>query len=84
MHFQNKNNNEKPEKDHEPKQKLEEKMKIDGYSKHTHSLTHIHPPPHTQDLGERRGKGGFDRHTLYKTRDYNINRKEKDAKRGKK
>ena len=56
---------------------------------HTHSLTytdtrlHMHPlahPPththtHTQDLGKRRGKGGFDRHTFYKTRDYNNNRK---------
>ena len=56
---------------------------------HSHALTRactsthppIHPPPsphthaHTQDLGERRGKGGFDRHTFYKTRDCNINRK---------
>ena len=31
------------------------------------------PPPPPQD----RGKGGFDRHTFYKTRDYNINRRRK-------
>ena len=41
-------------------------MKIDGYSKHTYSLTDIHrqalasppppPPTHTQDLREMRGK----------------------------
>ena len=49
----------------------------------THSLTytdtclHIHPPtyPPTWFGGKRWGKGGFDRHTFYKTRDYNINRK---------
>ena len=62
-------NNEKPEKDHYPKQKLEEKMKIDGYSKqtYTHSLTytdtrlHIHPHthPHTHKIW---GKGRLDRH----------------------
>ena len=65
-------------------------MKVDGYSKHTHSLTytdtrlHIHPPTHhtpththTQTrFGEKEGgKGGFERHTFYKTRDYNVNRK---------
>ena len=39
-------------------------MKIDGYSKHTHSLTHVllpppTPTPHTptQDLGKMREKG---------------------------
>ena len=51
-------------------------MKVDGYSKHTHSLTytdtrlHIHPPTHhtpthththTQDLGKRRGERGDSR-----------------------
>ena len=82
-------------------------MKVDGYSKHTHSLTytdtrlHIHPPTHPRTharthahththppppqkkkkkMGEKEGeKGGFDRHTFYKTRDYNINRKWKDG-----
>ena len=64
-------------------------MKIDGYSKHTHShiltraCTSTHPPTppplpptHTHTLThkiwERRVKVGFDRHTFYKTRDYNI------------
>ena len=65
-------------------------MKIDGYSKHTLTYTdtrlHIHPPTdsppppsHTHTLThkiwERRVKVGFDRHTFYKTRDYNISRR---------
>ena len=91
-HFQNKNN-EKPEKRRPlTKTKARGKMNIDGYSKHTHSLTHIHrhtrthphththTPSHTQDLGEKRGKEGFDRHIFYKTGDYNNNRKWKDGK----
>ena len=62
-------------------------MNIDGHSKHTHSLTHIHrhglthplthphAHPHPHDFGERRRKGGFDRRIFYKTRNYNNNRK---------
>ena len=59
-----------------------EKMKIDGYSKHTHSLTHIHrhlhthPPTHPPTrFGGKDREGEFDMNTFYKTRDYNINRK---------
>ena len=44
-------------KDHSPKQKLEEQMKIDGYSKHTHSLTHIHRHTLAHPPGNR-GKDG--------------------------
>ena len=36
---------------------------------HTHTHSHAHPPTHPQDLGERRGKGGIDRHTFYQTRE---------------
>ena len=54
---------------------------------HLHTLTRActsthppttHPPTHThtQVFGEKEGgKGGFERHTFYKTRDYNVNRK---------
>ena len=59
-------------------------MKIDGYSKHTHSRTLTRTctstHTHTQDLGKMRGKGGFNRHTFYKTRDYNINKNKKMEK----
>jgi len=61
---------------------------MDTANTHTHSLTytdkrlHIHPPAHTHThththprFAEKEGKVGFDRHTFYKTRYYNINRK---------
>ena len=50
---------------------------------HRHALAHTHTHTHARahkswrrgggKEGERRGKGGFDRHTFYKTRNYNIN-----------